>query len=509
MSNLFEKYSKILPHIKYSEMKFSVNNVYLCHANIYEQQLYLDYDLAHNAFLELIPKGNIASKTDIDVEKYPVLCQEQAEKINCNAYLQAANVGSVTRYQGSEVRDDQKCYFIVGKNAVVSNREFYTAFTRCWDVKSFIIVDFDKVTIQPIKKFGGCKVKKLKTYITNDSKHIKINDDGTVDKEGLIKLLAGKDTDEIAYRTDSVVFKNEVYHTTIVEKAKRSRFSAMSLIKKSPEFCYNYMDEVYKIIDKKHITGLPEVHIKSDTNGNSKKDYLYQTDLYSAYPHIFHYGKMPISGILYNEYREDKLNFYAVWDESQEIIDSTLPLYSNNMGIITEPLKKLLETECKNLTFEFLFATDYQIGSRASKILYQKAYENTRTKKATKETHWGLYRNEYVLLEERWGERRAIINPESVYKPLIIAIISELYRISLMMRKAIYGTILAGGFINVDALYYDERNDEAIEKVLKEDLSEYHLDYRTYDMSDGKKELYRSFDVPSQAKYYRDKKKNK
>ena len=140
MENMFEKYSKILPKITWEEMPWSINNVYLCHDNQAEDALYKRFDLANNGLLEKVAKGNIANKDSYDESRYCVMSQIQADRTKASSYFQAANVGSVVRYQGSECRTDQKCYFIVRPGSKVTNREFYTAVTRCWSIDSFVIV---------------------------------------------------------------------------------------------------------------------------------------------------------------------------------------------------------------------------------------------------------------------------------------------------------------------------------------------------------------------------------
>ena len=153
--------------IKYEDMTFNTNDVYITHLNETEEMLYRDKKLSTMFFNddELICKGSIASKPPKDLNKYPILSQLQAERMKSQAYLQLANIGSITRYQGSEVTDKQKLYYIITLDSRITNREWYTVVSRCWTLDSIVIVIANRQTKEKLKTFNNRKIKDVRTLV--------------------------------------------------------------------------------------------------------------------------------------------------------------------------------------------------------------------------------------------------------------------------------------------------------------------------------------------------------
>lgn len=151
----------LFDYINYEEMEFSTDNVYITHLNVTEDFLYRDKSFATCNFNtdELIPKGSIASRPPKDYTRYPILSQLQAQKLGSRAYYQLANVGTCTRYQGSECRSDQKLYYLITRSSKVTNREWYTVVSRCWSLSSIVVVLVPEQTHEKITTFAGKKVK--------------------------------------------------------------------------------------------------------------------------------------------------------------------------------------------------------------------------------------------------------------------------------------------------------------------------------------------------------------
>lgn len=151
------------PIITYEEMEYNTHDVYITHLNETEDFIYRDKSFATGAFNtdELIPKGSLASKPPKDPSKYPILSQSQAEKQRARAYYQVANIGSCTRYQGSEVTTDQTLYYIVTPDSKVTNREWYTVVSRCWSLSSIVIVLIGRMKKEPLKQFKNKVVKNV------------------------------------------------------------------------------------------------------------------------------------------------------------------------------------------------------------------------------------------------------------------------------------------------------------------------------------------------------------
>ena len=148
-------------------MTFSTNDVYITHLNETEEMLYRDKKLSTMFFNddELICKGSIASKPPKDLNKYPILSQLQAERMKSQAYLQLANIGSITRYQGSEVTDKQKLYYIITLDSRITNREWYTVVSRCWTLDSIVIVIANRQSKEKLKTFNNRKIKDVRTLV--------------------------------------------------------------------------------------------------------------------------------------------------------------------------------------------------------------------------------------------------------------------------------------------------------------------------------------------------------
>ena len=153
--------------IKYEDMTFNTNDVYITHLNEIEEMLYRDKKLYTMFFNddELICKGSIASKPPKDLQKYPILSQLQAERMKSQAYLQLANIGSITRYQGSEVTDKQKLYYIITLDSRITNREWYTVVSRCWTLDSIVIVIANRQKKEKLKTFNNRKIKDVRTLV--------------------------------------------------------------------------------------------------------------------------------------------------------------------------------------------------------------------------------------------------------------------------------------------------------------------------------------------------------
>lgn len=152
--------------IPYEQMEYTTSNIYITHLNDTEDMLYRDKKLADGHFEmdALIPKGGIASKPPKDPSKYPILSQNQAEKVRARSYYQLKNIGSCTRYQGSECTDTQTLYYIITPRSRVTNREWYTVVSRCWKLSSIVVVIADGKK-EPLREFKGKKIKEVRTLV--------------------------------------------------------------------------------------------------------------------------------------------------------------------------------------------------------------------------------------------------------------------------------------------------------------------------------------------------------
>lgn len=479
---MYDKYEKAFPHITYAELLkigFNPDDYYVTYTNEAEESLYIDFDVKNNSYLEFIPKGNIASDDNAEFGHYPIACQSQAERLNLNAYLQAKNIGTITRMQGREVPTGHKCYILVPTYCKMTNRAFYTAITRCWSYDSIIFVDYESPKNVLLKKFMGEPIKRWGIMATADD--IKV-EDGYVKASTINRYTENQDTDEFVWRRDCIRVKGQLCYTDAYKDAMpKTRSTAKGLIKKSPELNFNCIDDVYAQIG--HFFSQP----KAIQNG-SKEDNHFQIDLFSAYPHILANGLLPTSGRVYNKMYPDKLNFYEVM--TSDVIEEG--------SIITHNLAALLTKET-NTTVQFVFGTDCEIGCKAGEELLQKAYKSKEDKTDTKGVHWGLFNRAYLesvsFDYQNLGERFIVRNPENVYEPLMCAIKSSMLYVIFALKLKLYGRISADdGFVLVDALYLNEDRTEEIKDFFTngigadyfDDVKHYNFDYRIYKADDWK-----------------------
>lgn len=163
------------PIIHYRDMMFDKNDIYITHLNATEDYMYMEkhFSMMDWDDEDLIPKGGIASKPPKDLSRHPIMSQLQAEKTKARSYLQLKNVGSCTRYQGSECTDKQKLYYIVTPDSRVSNREWYTVVSRCWTLDSIVIVGIERNRAKYMETFCGYPIKSSRVFSisTNDQEY--------------------------------------------------------------------------------------------------------------------------------------------------------------------------------------------------------------------------------------------------------------------------------------------------------------------------------------------------
>lgn len=493
--SLYEKYQNKFPHITYVELLkrgFNPEDFYITYTNEAEESLYIDFDVKNNSYLEFIPKGNIASDDDVDFSKYAIACQSQAERLNLTAYLQAKNIGTITRMQGREVPTGHKCYIIVPTYCKMTNRAFYTAITRCWSYDSIIFVDYESPKTTLLKNFMGQTIKKwdIKMVPREEVDTVIMDDEGYISKNTISKYVDHQDQEDLIWRRDCLRINGDVHYIDAYKGNKpTTKSTAKNIIKKSPELNFNAIDKVYGQIG--HLFGMP-----STIQTRSKSDFKYQMDLFSAYPHILAHGLLPVAGRVYDKMYPDKLNYYEVL--SSEVLESG--------SIITHQLAALLVKET-NTEVKFLFGTDCTEGCKAGEELLKKAYKSKEDKADTKGVHWGLYQRPYLEAvnityhgtqthgTDTQTEYHIVRNPQNVYEPLFCAIRSAMIYTLFALKLKLYGRISPDdGFMVVDALYMDEDRTEEIKEFFAkgigadyfDDIQHYQFDYRIYKADDWK-----------------------
>ena len=453
--------------IRYEEMEYSPDNAYITHDNATEDYLYRDKEFASNPYLDLIPKGCIASKPPKDLHTYPMLSQNEAKRTHCKAYTQVMNVGSAVRFQGSEVMDNQKLYFLLQPDSMVSARELYTVITRMWDIDSFVIVLVNTPETTRLSKFNNLPIKNH-AYLTLDESHDKV----TLTNNEMEKFMKDYDTDEIYYDRNEVRnTKGEVLYSRAgndFSETPKSSVTAGSLARRDASLNYSYMEDVYKILDENNVKRITGIH-----KAGARKEAKYELDLFSAYPTIMANEKMPADGILLIDGPyDDKINFYVyrghtangnyLDDEHKDMIRFT------QNSIITDAMKSYIEDNDLGVC-EYLFSTPYVEGCFPGAYLYKKAHDTKESKASIKRVHYGYYQKPYIKLSPN---RDCYIRDEKhIYELLIAHVLSQL----LYYIMTIYD-ILDGVSVVVDAVDFECYNEEKVKEV-KDALPDY-IDFR-------------------------------
>ena len=466
---MFSLYKNKFDTIKYEDMPFSSSYVYLTHTNNIEELLYKDKDIANRSYIEFIPKGCIA-KREVDLSRYPVLCQNQANKLRTTNYLQASNIGTVTRYQGSEVEDGQKCYFIIEPHSHVCNREFYTALTRCKNMHDFCIVICTESKKERLTTFNGIKIKDEKVLsLCSDDVDVSIIKDGMIIGEKFNDILSVNISTEFEYNPDVIYIDGKKYHRYTEEKMEKGKFDIRTLLKKEPNFDFD-MEEVYKVLDSHGILFFDAPHISN--TGKSKDDNRYYLDLFSAYPHILSHGLMPKNSVMTFEESPKKINFYYI----------DCPEFHGK--IVTGDLGATLYDKYGHLGMLYLFSLDYTKGCKMGKVLEEAATRSIESKTEVKKILWGILEKKYLDWMGYFDTDMSHFHGTLVRKEynrygiLMVGILSELYKVMIDL------SMIEDGYICVDALHFND--EKSIPKLIEKMKKDYpFLRYRIVDKKDG------------------------
>lgn len=439
--------------IDYADMSYNMHDIYICHTNDIEDMLYRDKLITSGVYndCDVIPKGHIASKIPKDLSKYPIMSQKQAERTRSKSYLQMANIGSCTRYQGSECRDDQTLYYIVNAGSKVTNREWYTVISRCWSIKSIKIVIMQQAETK-IKMLCGKPVKTAITYAMRGDQPI----EGTVTRAQMMELLSGATNPDYYYDRDRIYYNGKLVVVDGTAAATKNKISAGSLLKKESAFDFNFMDSVYQIITGKGIDHVICAHLaKGGTKSTDK--YIYQIDMHSAYPHILKYEDMPIDGHIYDSYDPDHINFYIVKSG-----------YIKTGALITDKLNTYITAHgCKT---EFCFGTDKQHGSKMGDRLIDMCYKSKKSKQDAKLVHYGYFQKKYIAYNI--DEDCYVRYPQYNHELIMAAVSSDL---CYMMVTIMDLTNTSGHFL-CDALFFDDDHIDDIKACMTDRFPNY--DYR-------------------------------
>lgn len=469
---LYNHYKKTLKIVPLSEVSYNCADAYITHTNDIEDYLYTIWDMQSRYDAPLLPKGTLSSKDVINFEKYPILPQKKIK--NINSYLQIENIGTVTRYQGSEIEPNRKLYYFVTKDSYIENREFYTMITRAKTIDSIKLVIVDLPKKVELTEYAGKPI--IKKDWADISATFKVTEDKTIadiiKENGQISYIEKQNIlNKINTNHNKYIIGFSVDGKNIKEESLRSsKITMNSLIKKEPLLRSDFMNEFYKIYDE-IITKYGDKTMRGgslwtpqniDTaQAKSPDSYKYGVDLYSAYPHCFKYGAMPDGRIFYNKNikdditakKENLIRFYvnfSMYGGKGMIFTGDLVDYIKEQGI-TYPDDFIYIGACHKI--KTTITGDY---------LMEKAYKSLTTKRSLKSIHYGYMQKPYIepaFYDDRGQIESYVINEGYTLELCMVCVQSELALQMLKLKTAIYDN-LSEGSTKTDCLYFDSDEED-------------------------------------------------
>nr|DAO12301.1 MAG TPA: exodeoxyribonuclease V subunit [Bacteriophage sp.] len=552
--NRFKADSKWFKQISFSEMRYNHNDVFICHSNDIELMLYREWDIYHDYSAELLPKGSIARKEDFDVTRYPIIPQAQTPKANI-PYLQPVNVGSVTRYQGSEVTKNQTLYFLVGRNDWVNNREWYTAVTRLWTIDNIVIVWCDIKKIEKLIIYNGKPVKETGWFsLTED---VKLSD-GTMLSE-ISKSTSARDiilsdldmlkiiekipqNSDLYYNRNAVIFGEKLlkrnYKNNDNESRPRNAPTMLGYLQKEPDFSYDYMPDFYRsleyvqknrfpgakmtkdillppsIVAKERGSETPFPDNSSYENIRSRDSFQYGIDFRASYPCILHNEILPTGSFFYPRDKSLKDNEFhtSVYTGMIDWYISYCDIFPEGC-IVTGQLVRFVQNHIAQWAeFYYIGTSSCKKGSDMGDKLYKQAYYTKESKALIKYVHYGLAERPYlerIDFDENGENKAYAVNKTQNHQLLMLAIRSYQCLNVLKLMYSIYGDFIHG-IVNADCLYFDSgRRISNLGRELEELVPGY--DFRIFDnQSKSNKIIFQTYaDLPTAKELAKEKRKNK
>lgn len=455
-------------HKYVSRLEYDPEAVYICHTKAIEKHLYDAYNLYERYDLPLIPKGTIAKRQPQDARLYPILPQDMVS--DKAGYWQLSNIATATRYQGCEVKQGQKCFYVVEPGSVVSNREWYTVVSRMYDIDDLYVARIEIAKPAELVTYGGKPIKRYQW--ANFEGHEVLKDGRTLDeviasssnpkqvtisREDMDALLSTLPVDDkVVPRREAIIVGGTIVKVDTGDKTGNNR-TMRSLLRKEGVFAYNYMPEFYaraeSVTKQCKVSELYTVRgpVMGNERGKRPEYYNYALDLKAAYPHILNYAKHPTAASFSDHpIAGSAIDWYVV--TASEAVRTG--------AVVTGECDEFMKSHEPGYASEYLGSSSAKQGSKMGEWLHEQAHRSIEAKDKIKDIHYGYAERQYLEpIEWNNGEPSAYaLSPDNVHALLMCSIRSELCRIMAALKMAIYGNVLNGS-VRVDCLYFDYDGD--------------------------------------------------
>lgn len=456
---------------KQDDLEYSENNIYICHTNEIERDIYDRFNLRTAYEQDLIPKGAIASRLPKTRKAYPILPQADVKEHESYGYWQLSNIGSTIRYQGSEVLPGSTLYYLIPAGSIPGNREIYTMLTRAKDIKSVKVVFYEIEKDIKITTFCGLPILEKRSVLLDETNQKYKQDTYTRAEIAEIEQAAQKNRHDIHF--EGVMKDGGYVKPSDIEKTEKKKSNAptlYSLTKKNPETAMRCPNRFLKQVEKKAgVLPRPLGQFRCKVADDNKYDYNYMLDMRSSYPCCWKLGGV-IDGRTYREDESGECKIYVV----------TGGFFFNAGDVITQPLydymREQLDEDDNLFRAVCVGSANYLKNDTIGEYLYESTHTTKEDKEKLHGIHWGWLRRPYI---QKQGDDGYYINKSNVYELLFASITSTQALLMAKVAMAIYGRLITGT-CTIDAFYFNTNRDitelgDCIKSVLPEGY-----DFRIY-----------------------------
>ena len=455
------EYLKQFPRAAFRDLDYSPGAAFITHTREMEDLLYNEWSIPERA-VDFNRKGFIAAKPGpVAREKYPCLSQKRADETKARSYIQAANVGTPTRWQGSEVEAGTPLFYFVERRSNISPRELYTVITRLHLLKDLRIVYMDMPERPVFTTFCGLPVKH------QDIMEIETVPESSYDWDA-IALQAEKMTEESPdtfYTPFTVRAAGKIMNRNGFADPKKV-MSIKALLARDEAALINYTPEIYKALEAAGLDKLVPAQPKSHMFGTKGR---YSLDLASAFLMILSRERVPCSGHIYDRPGPGRMSFYKV--ESRAL--------SASPAVAADDLADYLEN--RGGTKTFLFSVNCRNGADFAREALAKADRSKEDKAFTKTLRWGIVESDFLTAHfKTFSDEKDfyIIDERNQYKLIMTALDSHLTFMMLHLKERVSGRKA----FRVDEMFFND-DPEKIKEAMSELFPAYR--YRIKDRQSG------------------------